>query len=656
MHLPRAPWLRRASGPSRGLWGLVGGLVVVLVTSGAVAGLPVTASSTGAPTSSPTPASNLTFNPTCAYVSGTVCVSLYSSNEPNIVPGPGQTSSSVEPAVTDALPLVVKSMTPINWTGSNPNGVDSPVAINVSGTLWNGDDYYSAASGTTWHSATQEYYLGPLSGVTNKTYPWWYLVNITSGAGGDFFPGMTITWWIALTYNNSGIFSHVVGPAYTFTYSGAWPYSPDPGAGQYAGASAFGQDVEVDVTPAAPNWNDSLHLRLQTTAADREPGATIGSAWLAVNESLPNGTVVQTAKYQFLAGTNVTAGNTTLNFTIPASFALDPGAFVRYQVGATDFHGDAIVSSVRSYTVGGNGTFVTGTFGDDLALYSTPNVAANPGTGNVSTVQPGTAVDFTLASTTATTAINAAEVTYTVDLPANGASATSTSWFHRFNSTTFLGGIPALPAGAAVTFSISAWDFASTLEVSPTWNYSVESPGTMFGQLPTNQTFFYVGVYDAGAGAWVSGARVSIEALGGYVHSVGTTTDGLAYPNATGAPYVPIVLPAGATYLVNVTPPASLGVALSRGVAVRLSVPHVLDVHSVVAADKSYAVIEEGDLLLFYLNDTAPAPVNPGTASSALVVATALGLVAAAVLVIPLYAWWRRIVARREAEVKRVTL
>ncbi len=666
MHLPTVSHGRRGSAPAGFLVAVAIAVVGGLALSGTVAGLPMTAPSdgaSGAPTA-PAPAANATFNPYCAYVSGTVCVSAYNPTEPDIVPGPGQSSASVEPTVTQSIPLLVKSMHPINWTGSSPYGVDSPVAINVSGTLWNGDQYYSAYSGTTWHSATQQYYIGPLAGVTNKTYPWWYLVNITSGSGGDFYPGMAMTWWIALTYNNSGVFSHVLGPTYTYTYAGAWPYSPDPGARQYAGASAFAADVEVRTDPAvltrndsaSLDWNDSENLELFTTTGDASTGATFGAAYVSVTESLATGVVVQSEKLQWVFNGSGTSGPLHLNFTVPASYALDPGATVRFQLTASDYYGDTVVSAVAGYTVGGNGTFVSGTFGNDLDLYASPSVAANPGTGNVSVVGPGTPIDLTLASTSPGTAINAAEVVYTVDLPAIGAVSTTTAAFARFNSTTFLGEIPGLPSGAFVNFSIYAWDFASTLEISPTWNYSVTSPQTLFGNVPENQTFFYVAVYDAGRSSWVSGARVSIEAVGGYLHSIGTTYDGMAYPNASGASYVPIVVPAGATYLVNVTPPATLGVLLARGVEVRIAVPHATVLHQVLASASDYAIIENGDILLFYLNSTAVAPVAAGGAGASLVVGTLVGLVAAGVLFVPLYLWWRRIIARREAEVKRVTL
>ncbi len=666
MHLPTASVRRRPRVLAAGLLLAVAvSIAAGLAVSGTVAGVPLaprdaapTVPAMG-PTRAATPAANSTFNPTCAYVSGTVCVSVYNPTEPDIVPGPGETSASVEPLVTSAIPLVVKSMHPINWTGSSPYGVDSPVAINVSGTLWNGDQYYSPFSGTTWHSASQQYYIGPLAGITNKTYPWWYLVNITSGAGGDFYPGMAITWWIALTYNNTGVFSHITSPEYTYTYAGAWPSSPDPGARQWGGASAFANDVELFVDPAQPNWNDSVHLELETTSLDTTTGATFGAANLTVTERLSTDQgllTIQTAKYTFNASTAATSGPTHLNFTIPASFALDPGAVIWYQIAAQDFYQNSVLSPLENFAVNGNGSFVSGTFANDLALYSTPNVGATPASPNVTVVAPGTSIALTLASTAPQTAINAANVVYSVSLPAIGASTVVTSPFSRFNSTTFLGAIPGLPAGAFVNFSIYAWDFASTLEISQTWNYTVESPAAMFGTLPTNQTFFYVAVYNAGAAAWVSGARVSIDAIGGYVDSVGTTYDGMAYPNASGAAFVPIVVPAGATYVINVTPPAALGVALSRGVELTLAVPHATVLHQVVASASDYAVIENGDILLFYLNGTAPAAVSSGSAANAVIVATAVGLVAAAALLVPLYLWWRRIVARREAEVKRVTL
>src|SRR5580704_16386003 len=99
-----------------------------------------------------TPANNSSFNPTCAKINTTVCVSIANQGEPEIVPPAGGFFASVEPTPKTDLPLIIKSRYLITTTTDPKNGPESPIALNVTGKLWNGDTYATADDGTVWHS------------------------------------------------------------------------------------------------------------------------------------------------------------------------------------------------------------------------------------------------------------------------------------------------------------------------------------------------------------------------------------------------------------------------------------------------------------------------------------------------------------------------
>jgi hypothetical protein len=628
-------------------------LVSALPTAAAVGGgSPGAVAHSSAPAAAP-------FNPPCAPVVPGVCVSIANTSEPGIVPTPPGFVSSVQPTASTNLPLIVKSQSPLNGTSSSSarSGPNAPVILNVTGTLWNGVPYYSRFDGSVYHSATQAWWDGPIP-TTNTSYPWWYVVNISAnGANGqpEFFPGMAINWSIEITYNISGNFLHKggeQGPFFHYTYQGAWPWSPYAGAPHYAGAGAYAQDLTTTVIPSQPNWNDSVSLTLNTTGADGPQNATIGQAYVDVAETAANGTAITSTSFVLPPGNTSGAGLSKVHFTIPASFAQEAGATVRYDVHVADTAGDWVDSGITAYTVGGNGSFAVGQFGDDLSLTATPSVTSP------TVVGPGTPISLHLRSANARTAIASATVFYSVNLPLLQEVTSYSARFVRFNSTSFLGTIPGLPVGAGVNFTVEAWDFSSVGESSPNYNYSVETLGSVLGTIALNGTFFYVAVHDAGTGVWVTGATVTVAGPGGYFRSLGTTLGGLVYPNATGAPFQPIVVPAGATYVVTVKDPTFRpgGFGLSVPVHVDLAATHSMGSHAILATNTTYSVFLNGNILVFWLNATSPAAGSADPDTNLLLVAGAIGLAATALVIFPLLGWWRRIQKRREEETRRVTL
>jgi hypothetical protein len=643
-------------------FGILSVLILLLVSS-----VPPAAATAAASSALPVAAAthpSVGFNPICAPIVPGVCVSVQSATEPAIVPPAGTYNSPVEPSANQSLPLVIKSENPLNASNvaSFRNGPDSPIILNVTGNLWDGAPYYSLDDGSVFHSATALWWDGPIT-TTNTTYPWWYTVNLSADSPTgqpNFFPGMSISWSIEITYNVSGNYVHEgspqsnpPGPVFHFTYRAAWPYSPDAGSAQYDGAAAYDQDLTTTRVPSQPNWNDSVTLTLNTTPQDTASGAGIGLAYVDLTETSVNGTPI--AYRTFTYGNASTAGTEIpkVHFLIPAAYAQQAGASVRYTIYVEDAWGDTISSGVRNYTVGGNGSFVVGQFGDDLALTSSPSVALP-----IAPLAPGTPVALALQSENSGTAIASATVFYTVDLPQLNEVTAASFRMSRINSTSFAGTIPGFPVGSGVNFTVEAWDFDSLGETSPDYNYSVQSVATALPAIAQNGSFFYVGVRNAGSGAWIDGATVRVIGPGGYFRSVGTTYAGLAYPNATAAPYAPIVVPAGQTYVVNVSDASdrSAGVALANGVAINLSTTHAMAAHAVLDAGNGFTVYQDGNLIVFWFNSTAPAPSASSPDTTPIVIGSVVGLVAAVLILFPLLGWWRRIQQRRAEETKRVTL
>ena len=634
-------------------------LIVGLLLGGAPLGI--------APASAPTPAAAVAssgtptpFNPPCLTIYTGICVSIADRGEPQVVPIAPSFFSAVQPNVSTNLPLYIKSATPLNWTNAPYSGPDSPIVLNVTGVTWNGNPFYSPYDGSVYHSSSLSYWQGPSYVPSNRTYPWWYLVNISaySRTGQlNFAPGMTMTWSIGLTFNNSGLFSHAQSAQYKFTYSGAWPYSPYPGAQQYAGTSAFGQDAVVNATPTAPNWNDSVHLAIATTPMDKRTNVSIGQGYVNVNVTNPV-TGVRLASTTLIIAVPKSGQLYSTRLVVPAGLAQVAGANVSYQVFLSDAYGDWIVSPVYSYAVNGNGSFLTGQFGSDLAIQTQPNISAPPNLGNVTILSPGTPVGLQLLSQNPGSAIASAKATLTISLPVLRATTVLVIPLERQSSIEFNTTFPPLPAGAYVNFTVAAYDFAQAYEVSPVYEYTTASVGTLLPSIPQNSTFFYVAVHDAASGAWVSGAKVSINALGGYYSVRGLTTFGLTYPSSAQASMSPILAPANASYLITVNDPGFVPTGAVAAVSANVTIvaTHGMSVYGTLKVTPHYVVVQRGNLLIFWLNATAPPPVPAPSVGSAVLWGSIAGLIAVTVLIVPLVGWYSAVRKRHQEDMKRVTL
>jgi hypothetical protein len=643
---------------------LVGVGVVLLLLVGMLANAGPSVISSPVPVASPhsavASATPQPFNPPCITIYTGICVSIASPNEPQIVPIAPSFFSAVQPNVTTNLPLYVKSATPLNWTNAPYSGPESPLILNVTGVTWNGNPFYSPYDGSVYHSSTLSYWAGPIFVPSNRTYPWWYSVNISaySRTGQlNFAPGMTMTWSIGLTFNNSGLFFHAQSPQYKYTYLGAWPYSPYPGSQQYAGTAAFGQDAVVNATPTAPNWNDSVHLTIATTPLDQRTGVSIGQGYVNVNVNNPS-TGAHLVSTTFTIPTPKSGHLKAANITIPAALDRVAGSNVTYQVFLADAYGDWIVSPVAFYTVNGNGSFLTGQFTSDLSISTSPNINPPPNLGNVTVLAPGTPVAIQLESENPGSAIASAHATLEISLPVLRTVTTVVLPLNRESSIQFNVTLPPLPAGAFVNFTIGAYDFEQSYEVSPNYEFTTASVGTLLPSIPQNSTFFYVGIHDAGNSQWVSGAKISIASLGGY-YSVNTVSvDGLAYPASSQFYLSPILAPANATYVITVNDPGFVpaGRIAPLSANVTFVATHSMGVYGPLKVASHYTVVEQGNLIIFWLNaTTAPVLASPSVSSAALWGSIG-GLVAVTILVVPLVRWYSAVRKRRQEDMKRVTL
>ena len=601
----------------------------------------------------------------CYSINSSICVSMVNSTESDIIPSPGGHSTSVTPNPSDNLALYVESKYDLVWPTAHGTGPLSPIALNVTAILWNGVPYYSMNDSSVWHPSGSTWWgYGPTG--QNTTYPYWYTINFTARAASgipNFYPGMAITWWVYIVSNTSGVVRHLENLTYFhFTYGGAWPVSPYSAYPDHAGAAAALEDVSVAQQPLVPNFNDTVKIFLSTTPRDLETGALIGAAYVDVTETAPDGALLNQGTWAFPINSSK-IGTPESNITLPASYSQVAGALVQYRVTASDtnpYGPDTVQTPSFNYTVNGNGTFKAHSFVNDLVLTGTPQVPQFAGRAPPE-IPEGQPVHLLLASASAGTAILAAEVDYSLNYGALGENSSYVLPMTRLNSTHFDGTIPAMPLNVTVTYTVVAWDFAQDKDLSPMYEYTTPGIATTLLTVPSNSTFFLTYVYDIGTSTWVSGATVQVRGVSGYIHTWSQTLGGVAYPNASGRAFVPLFLPAGATYHIYVNDSTFLpaGATAAPSVEITVTMAHDMTTNGVLAVGAYYEVAESGNAFYFWLNQTAAGPTYsspPGGIGSSTSLLAAVGLGAFALVCIPTLLWWREIRRQRESEERRIVL
>jgi hypothetical protein len=603
----------------------------------------------------------------CYSINASICVSMTNSTESDIIPLPGSHSTSVTPNPSNSLSLYVESKFNLVWPTAHFTGPLSPIALNVTAVLWNGVPFYSENDSSVWHPPGTSWWGSGPTGA-NSTYPYWYIINFTarSAAGvPNFYPGMAITWWVYIVSNTSGgVIKHLENLTYFhFTYGGAWPESPYSAYPNHAGAAAALEDVSVSQAPLAPNFNDTVRVTLSTTPRDLETGATIGGAYVDVTETAPDGALLNAGTWAFPVNVSKGVGEVETNVTLPTSYSQVADALVQYRITAWDtntYGPDTVVTPGFNYTVNGNGTFKDHSFKDDLGLAGTPQ-APRPAGRAPPEIPEGQSVHLLLSSSSAGTAILAAEVDYSLNYGLLGENSSYVLPMARLNSTHFDATIPAMPLNVTVTYTVVAWDFAQDKDTSQMYEYTTPGLAATLLTVPTNSTFFLAYVYDRGTATWVSGATVQVRGLTGFLHTSGTTLGGVAYPNASGRAFVPLFLPADAAYHIYVNDSSFLpaGATVAPSVEINLTIAHAMTTTGVIAVGPNYEVAESGNSFYFWLNQSGPgstySPPTGGVGASTTLLAVA-GLAALGVVSIPTILWWREIRSHRESEERRIVL
>ncbi len=618
------------------------------------------------PRSTPVLAPTSTTNTSSCYpIDTTVCVEdAYPATEPNIVPTPGNYSADNSPSASMSLPLLVASRVSLNWsTGTTPtSGPLSPIALNVTGTLWNGDPYYSTVDNSVWHSGIgRPWYTFFGYESHNAAYPFLYEVNFSAGTptAPNFFPGMSITWWIELTYNNSGVYTRHEGPLFHFRYSGAWAFSPWPGAGQYAGSAASYLDLNVSQTPQVPNWNDPVHLSFWITAADNRSGARIGSLYVDVSETSPAGNLERTDTLVLDLPIPVGNGVPNGSIVINPSWAQISGSVVKYRVTSQDLFGDQIQTMTFRYTVGGNGSFASGIFSDDIQVTTSPAGYALP-QGSSPLLAPGIPLVVTVTSRNPTASILQATITYTLTLSKLGEQVSQSLPLTRIDSTQWTVSLSGLPIDCAINYSLQVWDFQFVEESSPTYSYETPALSYYYPSMPGNSTFLYLFLYDEGSKQWVNGAGVEISSANRYYNIITKTVYGEAYPNESYQSYQPLLLPLNVTYHLIIQdsgflPPGRTTPESTIAVNVTLT-PLSASTRSTLAQGNEYTILEEGISFYVWLNTTPPPEEFSPNANPTMPLTQVVGPLATVALALPLVLWWKRIRKLKAENDRRVTL
>jgi hypothetical protein len=234
---------------------------------------------------------------------------------------------------------------------------------------------------------------------------------------------------------------------------------------------------------------------------------------------------------------------------------------------------------------------------------------------------------------------------------------------NRVNSTALRINIPSMPLGAVVNFTVEASDYSHHLDISSLSEYATQTLSEWVTVIPLNETFFFVYVYNNQSQSYLSGSQVQIvgQQLSGY-NTVSSTRFGVAYPNATGNQYLPLLVPANYTYNISVIPFTTTSVVSSfHTISVQFNASDqalIVQQHRTLAKGPEYVVLQEGDSLYFWVNGTLPTTIfSPNQGSSGpTFIAAIIALAGAAVVSVVVYLWFRDVQARRKAEEKRVTL
>ncbi len=447
-----------------------------------------------------------------------------------------------------------------------------------------------------------------------------------------FWPGTNLSFMIEVT---SGL-----GEIYSFkslneTESYSSGYTTYPTWTVYVegpfSSTNFSNDFEVVTTPSVltqptydPNPTQSVQITLRSFNASGGPPSPIPAAYAEYQVVTPGPAGTSTAYTANFGPANSTimtldqpiqseVGGTKISFNITAFLYWDGLSRI-----------DEVSSRPMNFTFtsGGGWPQPNAPLETNAQLNSTPNVFAP----SVTTLPTGTSVNISVHEPVENVTFGSAEVDF--KFTDHGASTIGSVPMTTVSQNTSFAILPGLPNGTSVAFSVVAKDRFGDADSSGVYTYT--ESGAPIPAPPLGEGYFYLEVYDVATNHLIAGANYTVENVS-WFENAQTTALGFGALLTT-AQTQPVYLYFGTYYLTV----HAFGSTVERPITISGTNPLFT--------------------ITFYVT-SSPVSVQTSAPSSLLYTAGGIvGLVAAAVTIVPIRKWFKERRAKAEAEQRRVTL
>jgi hypothetical protein len=263
----------------------------------------------------------------------------------------------------------------------------------------------------------------------------------------------------------------------------------------------------------------------------------------------------------------------------------------------------------------------------NVELATAPSLGASIGgvPGNSLTLPTDQPLTVTIHEPIENVTISSAQVVFTFN--DSGASHSGTIAMTALTDNTSSATLPGLPDGSRMTFSIVAKDIYGDPVASGNYTYSEAGPTSP--SLPAGRGLLFVEVLDLSGNSLVSGFGFSV--------SNGTwSSSGTANPAGFATPLLPSF---------------SQPVLLSFGA-------YLVTVHAFGVTEEATVLVSSSDATptVVFFGETHPGPGTPGQTLPVDSILEVAGIVAAALLTLPLVLWFDERRAKAEEEQRRITL
>lgn len=547
-----------------------------------------------------------------------VCFSLLGSSQPfylPTVPLQGNVSQyAIGFFVNISSNVQIFSANICIWATSWPApGVGAQAISGYDPSGWNGGDCRPMVPGTS-------------SGLNKDTAS--YYIDCYK----YFWPGTNLSFWIQVTSSVGVIYSYkTLNETQSFssgftTYPTWTVYVQSPFA-----SSNFTNDFRVTTIPSVltqpsypPNPTQSVQIILSSFNQSGGPPAPIPAAYAVYTVITPGKDGTSTAYTATFGPSNATvmmlntpiqpqASGTKISFNITA---------FRYWDGLS--HIDNVYSTSFNFTYSGHGGWPQpyAPLEANAQLNSSPAVFA-PG---VTSLPTGTPVNVSVHEALENVTFSSAEVDFT--FTDHGATHLGSVPMYAQSPNTSYAILPGLPANTSLSFTINVHDVDGNAVSSGTYTYT--ETGAPVPTPPDGKGYFFLEVYDVATNHLVVGANYTVANLSWFAND---QTNALGFGALlTNSGTLPVYLSFG-TYFLTVH---AFGSTVERPITISQT-------HSFVT-------------ITFYV---ASSPVALQTSAPPSLLYSAggiVGVLAAAVTIIPIRRWFQERRAKAEAEQRRVTL